>query len=160
MGDFFQRHWGDMASVAGLGITFWTFMKVRSVSVAADAARREMRERLSSFATLSDVSAAISMMDEIKRLHRAKGWQVRLERYSALRKLLLGIHTYNTALTKDQKTVLIAAVSQFKIIEDRVERACASGKEDDLKLAQFNRMVTQQIDALDQLLISIKQAGV
>ena len=78
VGDFLQKHYGNLASVVGLGITFWTFMKVRSVSSATEAARKEMKERLSDIDTLKDVSAAISMMDEIKRLHRTKGWNVLL----------------------------------------------------------------------------------
>jgi hypothetical protein len=36
----------------------------------------------------------------------------------------------------------------------------AEAEQADLNLAQFNRMVSQQIDALDKLLIAIKQVGV
>jgi hypothetical protein len=104
-------------------------MKVRSVSSATEAARNELRQRLSAIDTLKDVSAAISMMDEIKRLHRAKGWTVLLERYAALRRLLLAIQTYNTTLSAEQKTILSAALNQFRIIEEKVERSCALANE-------------------------------
>src|SRR5438128_1777737 len=82
MPEFFQHHWGDLASVMGLVVTIVTLLKVRSVAAATKAAAEETKNRLSQIDTLSDISAAITMMDEIKRLHRTKGWNVLLERYA------------------------------------------------------------------------------
>lgn len=43
---------------------------------------RQVKDRIATLDTLADVSAAIAIMEEIKRLQRASAWQIALDRYS------------------------------------------------------------------------------
>jgi hypothetical protein len=99
-------------------------------------------------------------MDEIKRLHRARAWELVPDRYSVLRRLLASIQTLNPDLTDEQKTILGGAVVQFRTMEHQVETARARGRMADLNLARFNRIVAKQLDELDKVMLSIREAGI
>lgn len=99
-------------------------------------------------------------MDEIKRLHRAQAWELVPDRYSMLRRMLTSIQTLNPDLTDEQRTILGGAILQFRTMENQVEKARAANEFEDLNLARFNRIVTQQLDELDKVMLSIRQAGI
>jgi len=99
-------------------------------------------------------------MDEIKRLHRARAWELVPDRYTVLRRLLTSIQTSNPDLSDEQRSVLAGAAVQFRTMEHQVESARAQNRATELDLARFNRLVTKQLDELDRVMLAIKQAGI
>jgi hypothetical protein len=91
--------WGDLASLAGLALTIWAVLKAKKAAEQARDAAQQVKERIASLDTLADVSAAIAILDEIKRLQRLGAWQVVLDRYSILRRHLIRVEQLNPALT-------------------------------------------------------------
>jgi len=77
-----------------------------------------------------------------------------------LRRLLASIQTLNPDLTDEQKTILAGAAVQFRTMEHQVETARAANRFTELNLARFNRIVTQQLDELDKVMLSIRQTGI
>lgn len=100
LGQFLADHWGDLASVVrlvisvvGLAITIWVSFKAKKAAetakTAAEQARdaaRQVKDRIATLDTLADASAAIAIMEEIKRLQRSGAWPIALDRCSTFKK--------------------------------------------------------------------------
>jgi len=158
LGKFLADHWGDLASVVGLVIVIWASLSAKNAAEQARDAARQMKDRIATLDTLADVSAAIAIMEEIKRLQRAGAWQFALDRYSTLRRHLIRIEQINPALTDPQREDLARSVAQLRTVEVKVERAISSGAAS-LNFADVNRVVSGQIDRMERVMIAIKQAG-
>src|SRR6266849_960441 len=91
-------HIGDLASIVGVAIsvigfivTVWNVRRSKSAAERAEAAANEARSLVRGYQTIADFSAAIAIMEEIKRLHRTGQLDMLLDRYAALRKVLIGV---------------------------------------------------------------------
>src|SRR3954451_18288780 len=104
---------GDLASIAGVAISIIGFIitvvnvrRSKSAAERAEAAANEARLLVRSYETVADFSAAIAIMDEIKRLHRTGQLDMLLDRYAALRKVLIGVRRLSP-MTDESKGTLI-----------------------------------------------------
>jgi hypothetical protein len=73
----FASQWGDLSSIVGLflaiigfGFTLWGVWRSKSAAEAARDAAQKAKDAIVHLQTIMDFSAAIIMMEEIKRLHR------------------------------------------------------------------------------------------
>ena len=160
VGTFALNNWGNFTTILGFIVTILTLLRTKKAAVAARQAAEVTKAQLSRVNTITEFSSAIAIMDEIKRLHRARAWDLVPDRYSVLRRLLASIQTLNPDLTDEQKTILGGAVVQFRTMEHQVETARATNRFTELNLARFNRIVTEQLDELDRVMLSIRQAGI
>lgn len=154
--------WGDLASLAGLAIaligfalTLYGISKSRSAAESAENAAQEAKNAILRTETISKFSSAVTVMEEVKRLHRAEAWEIMPDRYSYLRKSLISILSTHSDLTKDQKTLIQSAVIQFRELESSVE-TYLSNRKSAPNSAKLNKIVTTQIDKLDEVLNMIK----
>lgn len=154
--------WGNLASVVGLVLTLVgfavTILGVYRSKNAAQSARDaavQTKSLLLRSDAIADVSAALGMMEEIRRLHRAGVWQLLPDRYSALRQKLISVRTSNTDITEAKLIVLRRVSEEFKVIERRVERAIANGDAPP-NPAKLNEIVGSHIDAVSEVLVSLK----
>ncbi len=120
----------------------------------------KVKERIASLDTLADVAAAITTLDEIKRLQRLRAWHLVLDRYGVLRRHLVRVEQLNAGITETQRKQIAKAISQFRIIEEKVERAMSAPDQDQIDSPAFNRTVSDRIDELERIMTAIKQAGV
>ena len=157
---FLATHWGDLATIVGLALTIWVAFQAKKAAEQARDAAQQVKERIASLDTLADVSAAITIMDEIRRLHRLGAWPLLLDRYSILRRHLIRVEKMNADLTEAQRKQISRAIGQFRIIEMKVESAVSRPEEILVDSAALNRIVSGQVDALEKIMIAIKQAGV
>src|SRR5436190_15719755 len=100
-------HVGDLASIAGVAIsvvgfavTLWNVSRSKSAAERAEAAANEARLLVRSYETVADFSAAIAIMEEIKRLHRTGQLEMLLDRYAALRKVLIGVRKLSPSVNE------------------------------------------------------------
>ena len=63
-------------------------------------------------------------------------------------------------LTEDRRTQIGTAINHFRIMEEKVEKARATQPPGEVDVARFNKVVSNQIDALEKVMTAIKQAGV
>jgi hypothetical protein len=156
--DFLNKHWGDLASVLSLAVTFYAAaMAKRAASVA-----QEVKDRMSSLDTLADVSAAIGALQEILRLQRAPKsqivWEIVLDRYSAVQSHIARIEAGVGLSTADRLAVATAA-AQFRIIVRDIEGARSPAPQAILDTVRFNQVISDHIGTLEKARIGIKKAG-
>jgi hypothetical protein len=78
---------GFIATIVGFIVTIQTLFRTKKAALAAREAAEATKIQLSRVDTISEFSSAIALMDEIKRLHRARAWDLVPDRYSILRRL-------------------------------------------------------------------------
>lgn len=154
--------WGGLASIVGLLVTFIGFAvtivgvyRSKTAAQSAEDAAIQTRSLFLRSDAIADVSAALGMMDEIRRLHRVGAWQLLPDRYSALRNKLICVRTANSDMPEAKLIVLRKVAEEFKAIEMRVERALATGTAPP-NPAKLNEIVGSHIDSLSEVLVSLK----
>jgi hypothetical protein len=75
------QQWGDFASmfgvlltVAGFGVTILGVWRSKSAAVQAKNAAEDTRDSIARYDAIADLSAAMAVMEEIKRLQRNEVW--------------------------------------------------------------------------------------
>lgn len=160
-----DNHIGDIASILGVLLSlvgFWlTFNQAKNARTAAQQAKEEvqkLRQTLSQVNTIADLTAAMGAMEELKRLNRTKtSWYILPDRYSAIRWMLTTIRSANPDFSGKHKLALQDTVQRLSIIEEQVESALATETTDILDSAEFNRVISEQMDKLNEVLILLKQ---
>jgi len=105
------------------------------------------------YETVSALSEVIAIMDEVKRLHRMGQIDPLLDRYSALRKALIGVRRLSPTLSESMDIQIQSAIATLVKIEDAVERVTAEGSSPDY--VQLNRLLSRNIDGLYSVLIEM-----
>ena len=162
MGDllgFLQKHWGDVASVIGFAFAMVTLLLTKRAAEAAKGAAIEVRNRLNRVNAVADFAQVLATIEEIKRLHRVKAWEISLDRYSVVRRLLVSVQESSPTISDEQRAVVAGAIEQFRIMERTVGRARSRNAHDDLDLARLNTTAAKILDELNGVMISIRQAA-
>lgn len=85
-------------ALVGFVITIIGVWKSKSAAQHAREAAVGVRADMRRTDTVSELSAAITAMDEIKWLQRKAAWEILPDRYSSLRKALISVRTANASL--------------------------------------------------------------
>ncbi len=96
------------------------------------------------------------MLDEAKRLNRAKEWKVLLDRLSDIKKILITINIENKILNDDQAKKIQSSVTQVTSMENVLEKALSEGLEPS-DPAQIAKTISKQIQKIYTVLIEVKQ---
>lgn len=160
---FISEHWGDIASVAGVIISIIGFIatiinvaRSKRAAQRAEEAAIDARESILRSDTLMELSTALTMMDEIKRLHRATAWNLLPDRYSLLKRHLVSIRTSNPQFIDAHQAALQSAIQHFSTMEKRVEKTLA-GRVTPPNIATLNEIVSAQIDKVNEILAVFRQ---
>jgi hypothetical protein len=162
--DFLQRL-GDPASVGdlflsvvGFALTFYGVFKAKSAAQSAERAAKSTRDSIRLMDTVVDFAAAISTLEEIKRLQRAGQWLVLPDRYASLRKTLVTLRASNRRLTPGQLAAIQNSLVNLYELEATVERSLSDPS--GLKAAKFNAVISKDIDVLIAALEELKAAEI
>lgn len=157
-----DNNYGDFASVLGLAVTLIGFAitiygvwSSRSAAERASIAANEAKQAVMRTEVISNFSSAVTAMEEVKRLHRAGAWTVVPDRYSFLRRTLISIVANHRDLSQPHKILIQSAVSQFRELESSVDTFLFNGKNAPSS-AKLNKIVTAQMDKLDEVLNTVK----
>lgn len=160
--DFLTKHWGDLASMLGFALTIWFAWSAKTAAEQAREAANEVRDQISRFDTMAELSAAITIIEEIMRLQRTQAWEIVwdivLDRHSILRG-----HMVRSQLGIDseaQRAHVEGAIDQFRVMILEIERARTAPQRSKLNTAGFNRILADQIEVLEKVKISVKKAGI
>jgi hypothetical protein len=160
--DFLAKHWGDLASVLGFALTIWFAWLAKSAADQARAAAEQVREQLSRFDTIAELSAAITIIEEIMRLQRTQAWDIVwdivLDRHSILRGHL--VRSQAGIDGEALRSAVRGAVSHFRIMVEEIERARTEPQQSKLDTAAFNQRLSDQVEVLEKVRIGVKKAGV
>jgi hypothetical protein len=144
-----------LVSFFGFGFTIWGVLRSKAAAEAAKTAALQTQKDLKHLDTIMDFSTAITIMEEIKRHHRSGNWQILPDRYSALRQKLISIKSNHADISEIHALALQSAIQDFSDMEKDVERALMRNVKP-TKVSRFNEIVSNQIDALNVVLIDIK----
>lgn len=157
--------WGNIASICGVFLTVFGFIATiigvwRSKSAAEEAkkAAEDTRDSIARYDAIADLAAALTIMDEIKRLQRNGVWAVLPDRYSELQRRLTAIKTAYVDLTETQRPKLQEAVENFADSERKVERAVFANTTPP-NPAKLNEIVSGQIDEVHVVLLSLQRTS-
>src|SRR3954471_16736858 len=114
---FFANNWGDLLGLIGLVITLLQVRSARSAAEHARKAAEQVRDQISTLDTLSEISAAISLLDELKNLQRLGAWDLLLDRLGGLRRRLVRIEHLVPA-ANPMRAKLANPLIKFRIIEE------------------------------------------
>ena len=154
------RDWVSLLSfvvtVAGFALSLWMIWKSKTAAEAAETAAKQASGDLRRSFALTDMTSAIAVAEEIRRLHREGSWPIVLERYSHLRGLVVRIREENPGLSRKQRKKVQAIVDQISYLESTIEEA--TGKEPPAKVdvASANMLLTNQVDALQGLAAALR----
>lgn len=155
-----ENHIGDLASVAGVVIsivgflaTVWNVRRSKSAAERAEAAAIEARTAMRGYQTVSDLSTAIAIMEEVRRLHRIGQIDLILDRYGTLRKALVGVRQLAPFLSEAMDREIQIAITTLASMEDVLERASSEGSSPDFP--ELNWLLARDIDRLQAVLIEM-----
>jgi hypothetical protein len=142
-------------SVVGFSFALIGIHRSRTAATAAARAAAEARDAITRYDSIADLASATSIMEEIKRLHRAGAWPTLLDQYSSLRRRLVSIRTSGPNLTARDLAALNGAVQQFLTLEKTVEKSLQPGSRP-LNVPQLNAIVSTQIEKLDEIFSTLR----
>lgn len=145
-----------LAEIVGFAVTITVAVRSKNAAQRAEEAVKKMREVLQRSDAIMEVTSAIRIMEEIKRLHRNGEWKFLLDRYASLRTSLIGIKSANPDLSDDHKSVLTGAINQLRDIESKVEKA-VEAQIVPPKVWKLNEIVSAQTDRLSEVLGEIRR---
>lgn len=154
-------HIGDLASLAGVAIsivgflvTVWNVRRSKSAAERAELAANEARRMIRGYEALSDFSAAIAIMEEIKRFHRIGQIDPLLDRYAALRKVLIEVRKMSPSVNQAMDQTIQSAITTLGTMESVVERSRAAGALPNF--VRLNQLLSREIDQLHAVFIDMK----
>ena len=155
--------WSDVASVAGTGLTLigfiftvWAVWRSKSAAEGAERAAEATQASLAQYDAVADLSAATSLMNEIKRLQRLRAWSLLPDRYAELRRKLVTLKSSAAQLTDAQRQICQGTIETFADLEQKIERSIAINTPP-RNPAKFNDIVSGQIDELHAVLLAVQR---
>lgn len=145
---------GLVLGVVGFGITFFQLWRTKKAAIAARRAAEATKTRLRSLDAALEVSSSIDKLEEIKRHHRGNNWAILPDQYSSLRRKLSRTRKLCEGLADEQQAVFQGSITQLKAMEGKVETALT--KKDVPKAAPLNKIISNELDKLNELLIELK----
>lgn len=149
---------GIVISIVGFVVTITGVIKSTSAAERAEVAAKSASESIRLFDTVVDFTAAISILEEIKRAHRSEQWMLLPDRYSAIRKLLISLRAANNDMSDNQILSLQSALTNLVSIERTVEKALKKKDISVLNPTRFNQIISDDIDKLFTALSELKAA--
>lgn len=153
---------GDLASLFGLvitligfAVTIWKVLKIKKTSEKAQEIVEKIREDVIQINFVSELTKAISEMDEIKRLHRENAWVVLPDRYSSLMKTLISVENSKNDFNSDEKVIFRRAILMVRDLEQKIEKHLDGTKEIS-EISSLNRSISNELDSLQKVLVKLK----
>jgi len=151
---------GLLVGILGFLVSIRLILKSKSASEAAASAALEAKEGIKATVTVRHLSSAITMMDEIKRLHRmgtAKALATLLERYASLSKLLVAILRTRQQLGDGDRSRMQSAIQHVRELEHQTEEAF--DQREPLRTPKINKILSEQIESLQGILTGLQYNG-
>lgn len=147
----------SVIGLAGFGLTIWYLKKTKSLAENARDTAKGVRDDIKKVDTITDLSSAITIMEEIKRLQREGAWYILPDRYTILRQLLIRIKSSKLDLSDSSHIVIQNSIAHIKGIENDIENRIQRGDKlsDSVRL---NKVVTKEIDKLQEVLEEVKSS--
>lgn len=111
---------------------------------------------------MAELSAAITIVEEIMRLQRTQAWEIVwdivLDRHAILRGHL--VRSQAGIESESQRAYVQGAIDQFRLMIWEIERARTTPQQSKLDTAVFNRILSDQVEVLEKVRMGVRKTGV
>lgn len=160
---------GSVASLVGIPLALWSIRQARNAarkseeearaskeaSLQAKSEVEKFRGELRLISSIIDFEKALALMDDIKSFLRHSNFDPVPDRIAALIVLLNTIRSPSMEIGGEAERKIQESVVALRKIEDAIHRGAIS-QERPKGEANFNRVISQQIDLLQPMLIDLK----
>lgn len=137
---------GLIVSLSGFTIALWQIRRTRTAAESAEEAANKAREAVLYVISVSDLSQASTLIEQIKELHRSHDWRRAVDRYTPLRQLLTRA---SSRLPEENQQVFNFAIVQLREMEKDV--TLALDQEIPLSSSRFISILLEVQHSLDEL---------
>ena len=160
---FFAKHWGDLASIAGLAYAIYLAYWAKNAAEQARDAAEAARDRIFSLDAIKELTTAKMALNEIIRLQRLDAlnapWDIVLERYGSARESLVRC-AEGLGVPDAQRQSIGEGIALLRIMVIDVEAAYLEKDPGRLNIVRFNHILSTQIDDLERARIAIERAEI
>lgn len=153
----------DYSDVVGLLVTavgfFFTLLglwRSRKIAFQALDIANKVREDLRKVDVVDALSRIMMSMEEIKRLHRRRDTEGLPERYSAIRRTIIGVRSSGVFFTEDDQTFFQGLITHLAAFERKVEISLNKNTEKSLDFIKMNKIISESNDRIHDVLMTIK----
>jgi hypothetical protein len=146
---------GLVLTLAGFGFILYGVYTSRTAAQEAERAAKQARSEIFKLDTVTQLTEALFALEEIKRLHRDSAWSLLPERYNKLRTALIVVRSGRSDMLEQQKAILQKAIQDLKAMEEKIDRTLEAGS-DSPSVAKLNRVISSNIDNIQELLANLK----
>lgn len=161
--EFWQQHWGDVASVSGLlvaligfALTIWKSWTAATAAAEAWEAAKSARDQIHSFDLLQHLAKLLQIMEEIKRLHRLEAWAILPDRYSVARQLAIIAKKSSFEFDEEHHSSFSSLIAQLTAMETKVERVNMREIQPPSREA-YNEILRRHSDELTELIADVRR---
>lgn len=147
---------GLVITIIGFAFTLRGLWRSRKTAEKALDIAEKVRDDLHKVDTVDALSRTIAAMEELKRMHRKSEFDSLPERYSSLRRTLIGIRSSATIFTQNDQALMQRIVSQLVGFEKNVEACIAKRELEKINFLKMNQHISSAVDEVHVVLIRIK----
>lgn len=145
---------GLALTIVGFIFTIITILSSKKVAVEAKNAAQGVRDDLLKVDTISDLSKAIAIIEEIKRMNRSHNYNQLIERYSELCRITTTIKESNRKLPDEHIEYLQGGILHFRAQERKIEQSIATKRI--IAVPQTNSVLSNTADNFTQILATLR----
>lgn len=142
---------GSVLSLLGVGITLWQIRKTLRAAQAAEAAAKETQLAIARSVFLSDVSACVRSVEELKVFVRGEKHEAALMRVTDLSTMLIQLQPLQVQQATTKTTDFTKMLSQLSLMRELFEQK-VNKQEAEINPAQVNTQLSDISDRLNRML--------
>ena len=146
---------GIPLALLGIGLAYFQVIKTRKASEAAERSVKTFRNDLNQTLCLSDLTKALTGIEELKRLFRNKMYTALPDRLSDVRHTLIAVRGTHINLSEDEQVIFQDAISDLSNLESKIEEFNLNGGQ--IKtLTRSKDLLTGRTDKLHEIMSRLK----
>ncbi len=143
-------------AIIGLVITIVGFLITGITAVKALKIAKGIKSKVIAIDSVSDLTKAHTIIDEISRYLRSRTWLGLPERCTALRHILVAVKSSNASLSDEHQKILRKAISTVQAIEQKISANIQTGLTE-IEANKTDGILIKVSDSLNTLNIQVKQ---
>lgn len=145
---------GFVITIGGFGLTLRNVARAKDAARQAERAATEARDGIARFNLLTDVSQAMAVLDECKRLLRARSFVLLPDRFTELRRVLVGVKHTHSRMTDVQAIAIQDMIKLLALMEARFVGHEQDGS-DPSDVIETHKALSQMVDNLQIILLEL-----
>ena len=147
---------GLIVSVGGFTLALWQITRTRTAAEHAEEAAVDAREVVLRRMSISDLTQAHAIIEELKALHRNQDLNEAIRRYTPLRQILTDVQA---TLPEESRELFDFAINSLMDMESDIDRAISSENSTVIDTATFNGVLVDIQQTLHELRVQLERSA-